>query len=118
MPGMMDTVLNLGLNDISVEAMAKATNNPRFAYDSYRRFIMMFGGIVIGISKKLFDKVLDKYKVEKGYKSDLDLNVEDLKFMVNKFKTIYKEAEGKEFPVDAKEQLYKAIGAVFRSWDN
>jgi pyruvate,orthophosphate dikinase len=118
MPGMMDTVLNLGLNDETVEALAKETNNPRFAYDSYRRFIMMFADVVIGVSKSKFERVLDNYKQEKNYKSDLDLSTDDLKLIVNKFKEIYKDDQKKDFPSDAKEQLYEAICAVFRSWDN
>jgi pyruvate,orthophosphate dikinase len=118
MPGMMDTVLNLGLNDETVEALAKETNNPRFAYDSYRRFIMMFADVVIGVSKSKFERVLDNYKQEKNYKSDLDLSTDDLKFIANKFKEIYKDDQKKDFPSDAKEQLYEAICAVFRSWDN
>ncbi len=118
MPGMMDTVLNLGINDQAVEALANKTGTPRFAYDSYRRFIMMFADVVIGVSKSKFERVLDEYKEEKGYKDDLDLSVEDLKVVVEKFKAIYKADQGKDFPTDAKEQLYEAICAVFRSWDN
>jgi len=118
MPGMMDTVLNLGLNDEAVEGLANATGNPRFAYDSFRRFIMMFADVVIGVSKKKFDKVLDEYKESKGYGSDLDLNVDDLKHICEEFKKIYRDDQGKDFPADAKTQLYEAIGAVFRSWDN
>ncbi len=118
MPGMMDTVLNLGINDEAVEAIAKNTGNPRFAYDSYRRFIMMFSDVVIGVSKSKFERVLDEFKEHKGYASDLDLNVEDLKVVVGKFKALYKEDQNQEFPSDAKLQLYEAICAVFRSWDN
>lgn len=118
MPGMMDTVLNLGLNDETVEALAKATDNPRFAYDSYRRFIMMFADVVIGVSKSKFERMLDTYKEERNYKSDLDLTHEDLKTVVEKFKQIYKDDQGKDFPTDPKEQLFEAICAVFRSWDN
>lgn len=118
MPGMMDTVLNLGLNDETVEALAKATDNPRFAYDSYRRFIMMFADVVIGVSKSKFERMLDTYKEERNYKSDLDLTHEDLKIVVEKFKQIYKDDQGKDFPTDPKEQLFEAICAVFRSWDN
>lgn len=118
MPGMMDTVLNLGLNDEAVEGLATATDNPRFAYDSFRRFIMMFSDVVIGVSKKKFDKVLDDYKESKGYESDLDLNIDDLKYICDEFKKIYRDDQGKDFPADAKIQLYEAIGAVFRSWDN
>lgn len=118
MPGMMDTVLNLGLNDDTVKALSKSTNNPRFAYDSYRRFIMMFADVVIGVSKSKFERTLDSYKEERNYKSDLDLTVDDLKNIVNKFKQIYKDDQSKDFPSDAKEQLYESICAVFRSWDN
>jgi len=118
MPGMMDTVLNLGLNDEAVEGLAKASSNPRFAYDSYRRFIMMFADVVIGVSKSKFERVLDEYKENKGVKDDLELDVEDLKKVVAEFKKIYKDDQGKDFPSDAKEQLYEAICAVFRSWDN
>ena len=118
MPGMMDTVLNLGLNDETVEALAKKTNNKRFAYDAYRRFIMMFSDVVIGVSKSKFERVLDEYKQSKGYKSDLDLSEDDLVFIANKFKEIYKNDQGKDFPSDVKEQLLEAVCAVFRSWDN
>lgn len=118
MPGMMDTVLNLGLNDKTVEALAKKTNNKRFAYDAYRRFIMMFSDVVIGVSKSKFERVLDEYKQNKGYKSDLDLSEDDLVFIANKFKEIYKNDQNKDFPSDVKEQLLEAVCAVFRSWDN
>lgn len=118
MPGMMDTVLNLGLNDDAVEGLAIGTGNPRFAYDSYRRFIMMFSDVVIGISKSKFERILDEYKEEKELKSDLDLSETDLKTIVIKFKDLYKKEQGKDFPKDAKEQLYEAVCAVFRSWDN
>lgn len=118
MPGMMDTVLNLGLNDEAVAGLIKATDNARFAYDSYRRFIMMFSDVVIGVSKHKFERIFDEYKDSKGIKSDVDLTGEDLKVVVDKFKAIYKDDQGKDFPSDAKEQLYEAICAVFRSWDN
>jgi len=118
MPGMMDTVLNLGINDVAVEAVAKASNNPRFAYDSYRRFIMMFSDVVIGVAKSKFERALDLYKEEKGYSSDLDLTDDDLKAITQKFKNIYMDDQGREFPQEAGEQLYEAICAVFRSWDN
>ena len=118
MPGMMDTVLNLGLNDISVEGLAKKTNNPRFAYDSYRRFIMMFADVVIGVSKSKFERKLDEYKEEVGAKYDTDLTAEDLKKVTAIFKQIYLDDQGKEFPQDPKEQLLEAAMAVFRSWDN
>ena len=118
MPGMMDTVLNLGLNDISVEAMAKNTNNPRFAYDSYRRFIMMFSDVVIGVSKHKFEHVFSEYKEKVGVEDDTALSADHLKEISDIFKKIYKDDQGKDFPADAKEQLYEAICAVFRSWDN
>ena len=118
MPGMMDTVLNLGLNDEAALGLANATGNPRFAYDSYRRFIMMFSDVVIGVSKHSFERAFDEFKEKKGVKSDLDLDADDLKEVVNMFKKIYKDDQGKDFPADAKEQLYESIGAVFRSWDN
>lgn len=118
MPGMMDTVLNLGLNDISVEGLAKKTGNERFAYDSYRRFIMMFSDVVIGVSKSKFERLLDEYKEKVGAKYDTDLSAEDLKTIANEFKALYLEDQGKEFPQDPKEQLFEAAKAVFRSWDN
>ena len=118
MPGMMDTVLNLGLNDISAEAMAKSTDNPRFAYDNYRRFIMMFSDVVIGVSKHKFEKVFDEYKEKVGAKEDLDLNGDQMKEVAEIFKKVYRDDQGKDFPSDAKEQLYEAVCAVFRSWDN
>ncbi|PWX50033.1 pyruvate, phosphate dikinase [Clostridium perfringens] len=118
MPGMMDTILNLGLNDESVEAMAKLTNNPRFAYDSYRRFIQMFADVVMGVEKRLFEDLLDEVKEEKGYKIDIDLTAEDLKDLVVKFKALYKKEKGEDFPSNPKEQLIEAVTAVFRSWNN
>lgn len=118
MPGMMDTILNLGLNDESVEAMAKLTNNPRFAYDSYRRFIQMFADVVMGVEKRLFEDLLDEVKEEKGYKIDTDLTAEDLKDLVVKFKALYKKEKGEDFPSNPKEQLIEAVTAVFRSWNN
>lgn len=118
MPGMMDTVLNLGLNDDAVIGLSNQTNNERFAYDSYRRFIMMFSDVVIGVSKSKFERYLDEYKEEKGVRYDTELDAEDFKKIVKKFKEIYKDDQGKDFPTDAKEQLYEAICAVFRSWDN
>jgi len=118
MPGMMDTILNLGLNDASVEGLAKKTNNPRFAYDCYRRFVQMFSDVVMGVSKTLFEEVIDEMKAEKGVKNDVDLTAEDLKVLVVKFKKIYEDNEGKSFPQDPKEQLIEAVKAVFRSWDN
>ncbi|MDY4104572.1 MAG: pyruvate, phosphate dikinase [Oscillospiraceae bacterium] len=118
MPGMMDTILNLGLNDASVEGLAKKTGNPRFAYDCYRRFVQMFSDVVMGVSKTLFEEVIDEMKAEKGVKDDVDLTAEDMKTLVGKFKAIYEENEGKPFPQDPKEQLIEAVKAVFRSWDN
>ena len=118
MPGMMDTILNLGLNDQAVEVVAKKTNNPRFAYDSYRRFIQMFSDVVMGIDKRLFEDRLDEIKDSKGYKFDTDLTFEDLKGIVNDFKKIYKKEKGEDFPQDPKVQLIESITAVFRSWNN
>jgi pyruvate,orthophosphate dikinase len=118
MPGMMDTILNLGLNDESVEGLAKKTNNPRFAYDSYRRFVQMFADVVMGVSKSLFEDEIDKMKAEKGVKNDIDLTADDLKKLVVIFKKIYEDNEHKPFPQDPKEQLIEAVKAVFRSWDN
>ena len=118
MPGMMDTILNLGLNDVAVEAVAKKTNNPRFAYDSYRRFIQMFSDVVMGIEKSKFEEILDAAKQAKGVKLDTELDAEDLKNIVANYKVLYKKEMGVEFPQDAKEQLMEAVKAVFRSWDN
>jgi pyruvate,orthophosphate dikinase len=118
MPGMMDTVLNLGLNDVSVEGFAKATENARFAYDSYRRFIQMFSDVVKGLPKSRFERVLDDIKEAKGYASDLDLTADDLKDVIEAFKGLYKEQLGEEFPQDPKEQLMAAVEAVFGSWNN
>ena len=118
MPGMMDTILNLGLNDKTVEAVSRLTNNERFAYDSYRRFIQMFSDVVMGIEKKKFEAILDDEKQAKGAKFDTDLNASDLKVIVNKFKALYLKEMGKEFPQDPKDQLIEAVTAVFRSWDN
>ena len=118
MPGMMDTVLNLGLNDESVEAMADLTKNPRFAYDSYRRFIQMFSDVVMEIPKSKFERVLDEIKETKGLKSDSDMSAEDLKEVIAKFKVLYKEEKGTDFPQEPEKQLIEAVTAVFRSWDN
>ena len=118
MPGMMDTILNLGLNDEAVEVVAKQTNNPRFAYDSYRRFVQMFSDVVMGVEKRLFEDLLDEVKEEKGYKIDTDLTAEDLKDLVVKFKALYKKEKGEDFPSNPKEQLIEAVTAVFRSWNN
>ena len=118
MPGMMDTVLNLGLNDEVCINFAKETNNKRFVYDSYRRFIMMFADVVKGYSKSSFERVLDKYKEDKGVKYDTDLDENDMYDISMKFKSIYKELSGNDFPQDPKEQLIEAVTAVFRSWNN
>ena len=118
MPGMMDTVLNLGLNDEVCINFAKETNNKRFVYDSYRRFIMMFADVVKGYSKSSFERVLDKYKENKGVKYDTDLDENDMYDIAMKFKSIYKELSGNDFPQDPKEQLIEAVTAVFRSWNN
>ena len=118
MPGMMDTVLNLGLNDDVCINFAKETNNKRFVYDSYRRFIMMFADVVKGYSKSSFERVLDKYKEDKGVKYDTDLDENDMYDIAMKFKSIYKELSNNDFPQDPKEQLIEAVTAVFRSWNN
>ncbi len=119
MPGMMDTILNLGLNDEAVVGFAKKTNNERFAYDSYRRFIQMYSDVVMEVPKSYFEKIIDEIKDKKGIKYDTELTVEDLKELVERFKAIYKEAmHGEEFPQEPKEQLMGAVKAVFRSWDN
>ncbi|MDO5546954.1 MAG: pyruvate, phosphate dikinase [Eubacteriales bacterium] len=118
MPGMMDTILNLGLNDISVEGFAQKTGNPRFAYDSYRRFIQMFSDVVMEMSKSFFEGILDEIKQAKGAQYDTDLTADDLKEVIAKYKAIYAEKMGAEFPQDPKVQLMEAVKAVFRSWDN
>ena len=118
MPGMMDTILNLGLNDETVEGLAKLTNNPRFAYDSYRRFIQMFADVVMEVPKPLFENILDEAKEAKGVKLDTELNANDLQEIVKKFKTLYKQKKNQEFPQDVNAQLIAAVEAVFRSWDN
>ena len=118
MPGMMDTILNLGLNDVAVQGLANLTQNERFAYDAYRRFIQMFSDVVMEIPKPLFEKVLDEFKEEKGVKFDTELDAEDMKHIVARFKEIYKANKGEDFPQDPKVQLMEAIKAVFRSWDN
>ena len=127
MPGMMDTILNLGLNDVAVEGFAKKTGNERFAYDSYRRFIQMFSDVVMEVPKSHFERVLDeekdKKRAELGRSADeavydTDLTADDLKEIIRIFKGIYKDAMGEEFPQDPKVQLMEAVKAVFRSWDN
>ena len=118
MPGMMDTILNLGLSDVAVEGLAKLTGNERFAYDSYRRFIQMFADVVMEVERKLFDVELDQVKKEKGVKGDTELTAEDMKEVVRRFKDTYKKHKGEDFPQDAKVQLMEAIKAVFRSWNN
>ncbi|BFK81873.1 pyruvate, phosphate dikinase [Clostridium baratii] len=118
MPGMMDTILNLGLNDVAVEAMAKLTNNPRFAYDSYRRFIQMFSDVVMGIEKRLFENKIDEIKEARGVEFDTELTADDLKELVDQYKVIYKKEKGEDFPQDPKTQLIEAVTAVFRSWNN
>ena len=118
MPGMMDTILNLGLNDEVVVAFAKKTNNPRFAYDSYRRFIQMYSDVVMEVGKKYFEQLIDEMKDKKGVKLDTELDADDLKELAEKFKAEYKDKLGEEFPQDPKIQLMGAIKAVFRSWDN
>lgn len=118
MPGMMDTILNLGLNDETVVSIAKLTGNERFAYDSYRRFIQMFSDVVMGIEKRKFEDILDKIKEAKGAKFDTDLTTDDLKEVVELFKAAYRENKGEDFPQDPKIQLTEAVTAVFRSWDN
>ncbi|MDR2504536.1 MAG: pyruvate, phosphate dikinase [Oscillospiraceae bacterium] len=118
MPGMMDTILNLGLNDVAVVGLANLTNNERFAYDSYRRFIQMFSDVVMEIEKKHFEAVLDEIKEAKGVQFDKDLSADDLKELVKKYKALYLKEKGTEFPQDPKVQLLESIKAVFRSWDN
>ncbi|MCI5596983.1 MAG: pyruvate, phosphate dikinase [Lachnospiraceae bacterium] len=118
MPGMMDTILNLGLNEEVVEVLSKKSGNPRWAWDCYRRFIQMFSDVVMEVGKKYFEELIDKMKAEKGVTQDVDLTAEDLKELANQFKAEYKAKIGSDFPDDPKEQLMEAIKAVFRSWDN
>ncbi len=119
MPGMMDTILNLGLNDVAVEGFAKKTGNPRFAYDSYRRFIQMYSDVVMEVPKSYFEKIIDEMKETKGVHFDTELTADDLKDLADRFKAVYKDAmNGEEFPQDPKDQLMGAVKAVFRSWDN
>ena len=116
MPGMMDTVLNIGLNDVTVEGLANLTGNPRFAYDSYRRLIQMFGSVVMGITDEAFEDPMEAYKHERGFKSDTDLSADDLKQLVSMFKKVVQDETGRPFPMDPQEQLALATEAVFRSW--
>ena len=118
MPGMMDTILNLGLNEEVVETLSRKSGNPRWAWDCYRRFIQMFSDVVMEVGKKYFEKLIDQMKERKGVEFDVDLTAEDLKELANQFKQEYKNQLGKEFPSDPKEQLFEAVKAVFRSWDN
>ena len=118
MPGMMDTILNLGLNDQAVEGFAAKTGNPRFAYDSYRRFIQMFSDVVMEIPKSTFEKIIDAVKEEKGVKYDIELDADDMKELIKRFKAYYMEQKGEEFPQDPMVQLMEAVKAVFRSWNN
>ena len=118
MPGMMDTILNLGLNEEVVNTIAAKSGNPRWAWDCYRRFIQMFSDVVMEVGKKYFEKLIDEMKEKKGVKNDVDLTAEDLKELANQFKAEYKKQLGKDFPTDPKEQLFEAVKAVFRSWDN
>ena len=118
MPGMMDTILNLGLNEDVVKVLSEKSGNPRWAWDSYRRFIQMYSDVVMEVSKSEFEKLIDKKKEEKGVKLDVELSAEDLHDLAEQFKAKYKEALGEDFPADPKAQLYGAIKAVFRSWDN
>ena len=118
MPGMMDTILNLGLNEDVVEVIAQKSNNPRWAWDCYRRFIQMFSDVVMEVGKKYFEILIDRMKEKKGVKQDVELTAEDLKELANQFKAEYKEKIGEDFPSDPKVQLFEAIKAVFRSWDN
>ena len=118
MPGMMDTILNLGLNEQVVDVIAKKSNNPRWAWDCYRRFIQMFSDVVMEVGKKYFEVLIDRMKEQKGVKQDVDLTADDLRELANQFKAEYKEKIGEDFPSDPKVQLFEAIKAVFRSWDN
>ena len=118
MPGMMDTILNLGINDTVAATIAEKSNNPRFAYDSYRRFIQMFADVVKGLSKKRFEEIIDEVKAEKGVKNDIELDADDMKELVARFKEFYRQELGEDFPTDPKDQMMEAIEAVFRSWNN
>ena len=118
MPGMMDTILNLGLNEEVVEVIAEKSGNPRWAWDCYRRFIQMYSDVVMEVGKKYFEQLIDKMKEKKGVTQDVELTADDLKELASQFKAEYKNKIGKDFPADPKEQLFGAIKAVFRSWDN
>ena len=118
MPGMMDTILNLGLNEEVVEVLAEKSGNPRWAYDCYRRFIQMFSDVVMEVGKKYFEQLIDKMKEEKGVTQDIELDADDLKKLAEQFKAEYKAKIGEDFPSDPKVQLMEAVKAVFRSWDN
>ncbi|WP_281520470.1 PEP/pyruvate-binding domain-containing protein, partial [Massilicoli timonensis] len=118
MPGMMDTILNLGMNDDVVKGVAELTNNPRFAWDSYRRFIQMFADVVMGLPKSRFEEIIDEIKARKHVTMDTELDAEDMKEMTLRFKAFYKESLKEDFPSDAKDQLIRAVEAVFRSWNN
>ncbi|MCI6630027.1 MAG: pyruvate, phosphate dikinase, partial [Lachnospiraceae bacterium] len=118
MPGMMDTILNLGLNEEVVEVLSAKSGNPRWAWDCYRRFIQMYSDVVMEVGKKYFEELIDRMKEEKGVTQDVELTAEDLKELADQFKAEYKSKIGEEFPHDPKEQLIGAIKAVFRSWDN
>ena len=118
MPGMMDTILNLGINDEVADAIAEKSGNPRYAYDSYRRFIQMFSDVVKGLSKKRFEEIIDEIKAEKGITEDLDLDADDMKKLVQLFKEFYQENMNEEFPTDPKKQMMEAVEAVFKSWNN
>lgn len=118
MPGMMDTILNLGLNEEVVEGLAKITDNPRFAYDSYRRFIQMYSDVVMELPKHRFEEIIDEMKKARNIKQDIEFTAEDLLEMIKKFKKFYKAEKKEDFPTDPKVQLYGAVSAVFRSWEN
>ena len=118
MPGMMDTILNLGLNEEVVEVLSRKSGNPRWAWDCYRRFIQMYSDVVMEVGKKYFEELIDHMKLERGVKQDVELTADDLKILANQFKAEYKSKIGKDFPDDPKAQLIGAIEAVFRSWDN
>ena len=118
MPGMMDTILNLGLNETVVNAIAEKSGNARWAWDCYRRFIQMYSDVVMEVGKKYFEELIDKMKADRGVQQDVELTADDLKELAAQFKAEYKEKIGEDFPDDPKEQLMGAIKAIFRSWDN